>query len=115
MNFLEALDFCKQTGKSITIARYTPESQATIQWYLDHDSILVCQNNNGAPKCNGIPASYWKDDWVEYAGPHVQYAKRYKEAKLRMTELENELGPILSKLDEYKKLKDDIEKYEKNR
>lgn len=47
MNFLEALDFCKQTGKSITIARYTPESQATVQWYLDHDGILVCQNNNG--------------------------------------------------------------------
>lgn len=48
MKFLEALDYCKQTGGSITRARYSEEAQGSVQWYLDHDNILVCQNYNGA-------------------------------------------------------------------
>lgn len=43
MKFLEALQYCKDTGNAITRERYTEESQKSVQWYLNKDQILVCQ------------------------------------------------------------------------
>ena len=108
MNFLEALRYCKETGRAITRERYSEESKQTVQWYLTDKDILVCQNYDRAPELKSIGKDYWTDEWVGYPGNYKKWTDINKEKIDRFKELQLELGPFLNKLDEYNKLKEEL-------
>ena len=105
MKFLEALQYCKDTGNAITRARYTEESQKSVQWYLSKDQILVCQNYSKKPEIKPINKDYWIDEWIPYPGDIKKWEDYYAELLTELHELENEIGPIMKKIERYRELK----------
>ena len=105
MKFLEALQYCKDTGNAITSERYTEESQKSVQWYLNKDQILVCQNYTKKPEIKSINKDYWIDEWIPYPGEIKKWEDYHAEILTELHELENEIGPLMEKIERYRELK----------
>lgn len=104
MDFIEALRYAQETGRSLTKARYSKDAQNTVQWYLNAEGLLVCQNYDYKPEYKTIRKDYWTDAWIGYTGPHAQWDMQYKQDLERYAQLKEELSPILNKLKELEQL-----------
>ena len=103
MKFLEALNYCHETGKSITKSRYSDSAKDSFQWYFVGDQ-LVLQEDSNKPRCSNIGKDYWTDDYIPYNGPYEQWTTQQKQNLERYNILKKELEPFLSKYEEFKKL-----------
>ena len=109
MDFLTALNLSKNEGCSITRTKYlqylNTENENTNQWYFDDKGRLVRQEYNCEPRVATVQHTAWDDDWCVYKGRYKQSYKRIAEEKAELLELEEELKPLIAKMDRLKYLR----------
>ena len=109
MDFLTALNLSKNEGCSITRTKYlqylNTENENTNQWYFDDKGRLVRQEYNYEPRVATVQHTAWDDDWCVYKGRYKQSYKRIAEEKAELLELEEELKPLIAKMDRLKYLR----------
>jgi hypothetical protein len=103
MNYFEALNYAKRSGRSIIPTYY---KATEFQFYFDENGIFVCQPFEKEPrKANLEYLPYINGTWRVYNAPYKRYNELIAKDKKRLLELWKKWGHMIKDIEEWKALR----------